>query len=322
MMRVHLKRIVGLAIGGTLLAATVGGGQPASATPIAQPMPTGDSVTIDTQLPGSFGESGKPTPFVAVVANPGGARPNVQLSFHVTPFHGITAEHFDIEFRDPASGTWQKIELRDESDGSGITGSTTQFTLAAARVSTLNLRFAYHPGPFDATLLEVREVTVETALVENGQDTLATDFDTAPILRMAIYFTGTPARLRPGTTDSFAIRYTNASENRYEPVRPFLFIQPMLSDLNAGNIKLEWQSPQTRMWSVVPLVDTGNGASAQFTDVHAVEVRPQSTATVNLRVTIARSVTGGRILLRTTGFVPADSGFGLGFNTTYITVAR
>jgi hypothetical protein len=62
--------------------------------------------------------------------------------------------------------------------------------------------------------------------------------------------------------------------------------------------------------------------SAQFTDTQAVEVRPQSTATVNLRLSVAKKVTGGRILLRATGFVEADRGFGLGFNTTWLNVTR
>ncbi|HEU4422868.1 MAG TPA: hypothetical protein VFR67_10095, partial [Pilimelia sp.] len=105
-------------------------------------------------------------------------------------------------------------------------GSTAPFALAAARVTTLNLRFAYHPGDFDATLLDVREVTFEMTLVENGPDgptILATDFDIAPVLRMAVYFTGIPARLRAGISDTFAIRYTNASETGTSPsARPCL----------------------------------------------------------------------------------------------------
>jgi hypothetical protein len=324
MKRIPLRRLAALVISGTLVAVTVGIGTSAGATFPAVPAPAGDSVRLDTQLPGSFGESGVPTPFVAVVTNLGAARPDVQLSLRLTRFHGVSAEHFDIEFRDPATGTWQTLELRDEPDGAAITGSTAPFALAAG-VSTLNLRFAYHPGEFDATLLDVREVTFDMALVENGPDgptTLATDVDIAPVLRMAVYFTGTPARLRAGVSDPFAIRYTNASENRYQPVRPFLFIDPMLSDLNAGNLKLEWQHPRTKAWSVVPLVETGNGPSAQFTEEHAVEVRPQSTATVSLRLTVAKGVTGGRILLRAGGFVPADRDFGLNLNQTYVTVTR
>ena len=325
MKRIHLRRLAGLVISGTLVAVTVGVGTSAGATSPAEPASAGDSVRLDTQLPGSFGESGVPTPFVAVVTNLGAARPNLQLSLRLTCFHGVTAEHFDIEFRDPATGTWQTLELRDEPNGAGIAGSTAPFALAAARVSTLNLRFAYHPGEFDASLLDVREITLDMALVENGPDgptTLATDFDRAPVLRMAVYFTGTPARLRAGMSDTFAIRYTNASENRYQPVRPFLFIDPMLSDLNTGNLKLEWQHPQTKAWSVVPLVETGNGPTAEFTEAHAVEVRPQSTATVSLRLTVANGVTGGRILLRASGHVPADRDFGLNLNQTYVTVTR
>jgi hypothetical protein len=254
-----------------------------------------------------------------LVTNPGAARANVQLSFHLNPFHGVTAEHFDIDLRDPTTGSWQKVELRDAPDGSGVIGSTAPFTLAAARVNALSLRFAYHPGVFDATLLEVREVTFDTTLVE-GEDTLASDSDIVPILRMAVYFTGMPARLRAGTTATFAIRYTNASENTYQPVRPFLFIHGHMSGLNTENVKLEWQNPKTKAWSVVALVETGNGQSASFTGAHAVQVRPQSTASVNLRLRVARGVTGGRTLLRAGGFVEADRGFGLSFNQTYVTV--
>jgi hypothetical protein len=316
------SRFVGLAAGAVLVVASVGVGAPVQAAHVAQAPPSGDSVTLDTQLPGSFGESGRPAPFVAVVANPGAARADVQYSFHFRPFHEVTAEHFDIEFRDPGTGAWQKLELRDEADGSGISGSTPPFTLAAGRVTTLNLRFAYHPGPFDATLLEVREITFDSLLADNGADTLATDSDIAQILRMGIYFTGTPARLRAGTGDTFAVRYTNASENLYQPVRPFLFIEPHGTDLDTGNVKVEWQNPRTKAWSPLSLVATGAGMSAQFTDAQAIEIRPQSTATVNLRLTVAKHVTGGRILLRTTGFVEADRGLGLGFNTTWLNVTR
>jgi hypothetical protein len=37
---------------------------------------------------------------------------------------------------------------------------------------------------------------------------------------------------------------------------------------------------------------------------------------------VAKKVTGGRILLRATGFVEADRGFGLGFNTSWLNVTR
>jgi len=305
-----------------LVVTTVGVGAPAQATHVVEAPPAGDRLTLDTQLPGSFGESGRPTPFAAVVANPGAARAGVQYSFRFRPFHGVTAVHFDIEFRDPGTGTWQKLELRDEPDGTGVSGATAPFTLAAAHVTTLDLRFAYHPGPFDATLLEVREITFDSELLENGADIGATDSDIAQILRMGIYFTGVPARLRAGTTGPFAIRYTNASENLYQPVRPHLLIATGPTDLDTTNVKLEWQNPRTRAWSAVPLVAAGAGLVAQFTDAQAVEVRPQSTATVNLRLSVAREVTGGRISFLTTGFVEADRGFGLGFNTTWLTVTR
>jgi hypothetical protein len=317
-----LSRSLGLAASGVLVVATVGVGAPVQAAHVAEAPPSGDSVALDTQLPGSFGESGRPTPFVAVVANPGAARTDVRYSFRFQPFHGVTAEHFDIDFRDPGTGAWQRLELHDEADGSGISGSTAPFTLAATRVTTLDLRFAYHPGPFDATLLEPREIAFDSSLVDSAADTVATDFDIAQILRMAIYFTGTSARLRAGTSDTFAVRYTNASENLYQPVRPFLFIEPHGSDLGTGNVTLEWQNPRTRAWSPLPLVAAGAGMSAQFTDAQAVEVRPQSTATVTLRLSVAKKVTGGRILLRTTGFVDADRGFGLGFTTTWLNVTR
>lgn len=317
-----LNRFFGLAASAVLVVATVGVGAPVQAAHVAEAPLSGDSLTLDTRLPGSFGESGRPTPFVAVVANPGAARTDVRYSFRFQPFHGVTAEHFDIDFRDPGTGAWQKLELHDEADGSGISGSTAPFTLAAARVTTLKLSFAYHPGLFDATLLEVREITFDSLLADNGADVLANDFDIAQILRMAIYFTGTPARLRAGTGDTFAVRYTNASENLYQPVRPFLFIEPHGTDLDTANVKVEWQNPRTKVWSPLLLVATGAGMSAQFTDAQAVEVRPQSTATVNLRLSVAKKVTGGRILLRATGFVEADRGFGLGFNTTWLNVTR
>jgi hypothetical protein len=324
MKQVHLRRLAGLVVSATLVAVTVGVGSSAGgATLTAEPAPAGDSVDLDTQLPGSFGESGVPTPFVAVVTNLGAARPNVQLSLRLTRFHGVTAEHFDIEFRNPATGTWRALELRDEADGSAITGRTAPFALAAARVSTLNLRFAYHPGEFDATLLEVREVAFEMTLVENGPDgpiILDTDFDVAPVLRMAVYFTGVPARLRAGVSDTFAIRYTNASENRYQPVRPSLSIDPILSDVDVEDLTLEWQHPQTKAWSVVPVVENDNGPSAQFTEEHAIEARPQSTTAINLRLTVATGVTGGRIRLYASGYVPVDRGFGLNYNQTYVTV--
>jgi hypothetical protein len=320
-----LGRLSGLAASAVLVVATVGVGAPVQAAHVAEAPPSGDSVTLDTQLPGSFGESGRPTPFVAVVANPGAARADVRYSFRFQPFHGVTAEHFDIDFRDPGTGAWQNLELHDEADGSGISGisgSTAPFTLAATRVTALNLRLAYHPGPFDATLLEVREIAFDSSLVVNGADTVATDSDIAQILRMAIYFTGIPARLRAGTSDVFAVHYTNASENLYQPVRPFLFIEPHGTGLDGGNVKLEWQNPRTKVWSPLSLVAAGAGLSAQFADAQAVEVRPQSTATVNLRLSVAKKLTGGRILLRTTGFVDADRGFGLGFNTTWLNVTR
>jgi hypothetical protein len=78
--------------------------------------------------------------------------------------------------------------------------------------------------------------------------------------------------LRAGTSDTLATRYTNASKNRYQPVRPFLFIDPMLSGLDAGKLKLEWQHPRTKAWAVVPLVETGNGPIAEFTEGHAARV--------------------------------------------------
>jgi hypothetical protein len=317
-----LKRSAGLAASAALVVATVGVGAPAQATHVVEAPPLGDRFTLDTQLPGSFGESGLPTPFAAVIANPGAARANVQYTFRFRPFHGVTAEHFDIEFRDPGTGAWQKLDLHNEPNGTGVSGATAPFTLAAARVTTLDLRFAYHPGPADATLLEVREISFDSALTENGADIGVSDFDIAQILRMGIYFTGVTPRLRAGTTDTFTLRYTNASENLYQPVRPFLFIQTGATDLGTGNLKLEWQNPRTKAWSVVPLVNNGNGPSAEFTDAQAIEVRPQSTATVTLRLGVARNVTGGRVLLRTTGFVEADRGFGLGFNTTWLTVTR
>jgi hypothetical protein len=317
-----LKRFAGLAASAVLVVTTVGVGAPAQATHVAEASPAGDGVSLDTQLPGSFGESGRPTPFVAVVANPGAARANVQYSFRFRPFHEVTAAHFDIEFRDPGTGAWQKLELRDEPDGSGVSGGTAPFTLAAARVTTLDLRFAYHPGPFDATLLEVRQITFDSTLVENGADIGASDSDIAQILRMSIYFTGVAARLRAGTADTFAVRYTNASENLYQPVRPHLLIETHATDLDTTNVKVEWQNPRTKVWSALPLVAAGAGMVVQFTDAHAVEVAPQSTATVNLRLSVARHVTGGRIGLLTTGFVEADRGFGLGFNTTWFTVTR
>jgi hypothetical protein len=318
----RLSRFFGLAAIAVLVVATAGVGAPAQAAHVAEAPPSDDSLTLDTQLPGSFGESGRPTPFVAVVANPGAVRADIHYLFRFRPFHGVTAEHFDIEFRDPGTGVWQKLELRDEADGSGVSGNTAPFTLAAASVTALNLRFAYHPGPFDAALLDVREITFDSLLANNGADVLATDSDISQILRMAIYFTGTPARLRAGTGDTFAVRYTNASENLYQPVRPFLFIEPHATDLDTGNVKVEWQNPRTKAWSPLPLVATGAGMSAQFTDAQAIEVRPRSTVTVKLRLSVAKNVTGGRILLRTTGFVDADRGFGLGFNTTWLNITR
>ena len=307
-----------------MLATTVAAAVPAHA--VDEPVTVGadETLTVDTQLPGSFGESGNPTAFTVVVRNPGEVHPNVQLAFGLTPRHGVTADHFDLAFRDPATGTWQNVELRDQADGSGIVGGTGLFALAAARQTSVRLRFAYHPGPFDATILDPREVTVQTSLVENGpdgQNILASDFDLAPILRMAVYFTGRHRQLKAGGAPAtFEIRYTNASENAYQPVRPFLFVQGQTAGLTAAHTRLEWQNPRTGAWTVVPLVDTGNGQSASFTDAQAVVVREQSTATVKLRLSVASGVTGGRVLLRADGFVPADRGFGLNLNQTYVVV--
>src|SRR5206468_10354614 len=123
-LRADLPRIAGVAAAAAMLATTVVAAVPAHAVDDTATVRADETLTVDTQLPGSFGESGNPTAFPVVMRNPGQVHPSVQLAFLLTPHHGVTAEHFDLAFRDPATGTWQNIELRDQADGSGIAGST------------------------------------------------------------------------------------------------------------------------------------------------------------------------------------------------------
>ena len=105
MNKIPLKRISGLAASAMLVVAAVGVGTPAQATHVTQARTSGGTVTLDTQLTGSVGESGRPTPFVAVVDNPAAARTNVRYSFRFRPFHELDVDFmrfcFDIDIEKP-----------------------------------------------------------------------------------------------------------------------------------------------------------------------------------------------------------------------------